>query len=185
MRRGLILLAFLMVMAPPAVAHTQAERDAWYNDWIRRVLEAGDPSIELMEELQDFAARHPGFHSPLPPPTPRQTSPTATKTAPGATDATFRGMGAGVEQWRGLVAVYFPEQVDQALRVMSCESGGNPNAYNPSGASGLMQVLASWADNFGYVPAQLFDPAINLAVSRILYDDGGWRHWRASQHCWG
>ena len=83
------------------------------------------------------------------------------------------------------MAAYFPEQVDFALRVIDCESGGNPNAYNPSGASGLFQVLASWADNFGYVPAQLFDPGINVSVARILYDDGGWGHWRASQYCWG
>ena len=88
------------------------------------------------------------------------------------------GMGNNVEQWRPLVAAYFPaDQVDRALRVMACESGGNPNAYNPSGASGLMQVLASWADNFGYTPADLFDPAINLHVASILYFDGGWGHW--------
>lgn len=99
----------------------------------------------------------------------------------------YTGMGTNVEQWRTLVAAYFPaDQVDLALAVMSCESGGNPNAFNSAyGASGLMQVLRSWADNFGYVPADLFDPSINLYVASILYYDGGWAHWNASRHCWG
>ena len=89
-----------------------------------------------------------------------------------------------VEQWRPLVAAYFPpDQVEKALAVMACESGGNPNAHNPSGATGLMQVLASWADNFGLSPDDLYDPATNLMVARALYDDGlsrtgwGWVHW--------
>lgn len=88
----------------------------------------------------------------------------------------FRGVGSNVEQWRGLVSQYdWP--VNTALCLMEYESGGNPSAYNPSGASGLMQVLASWADNFGYTPSDLFDPAINLEVAYQLYRTGGWSHW--------
>jgi membrane-bound lytic murein transglycosylase MltF len=85
-----------------------------------------------------------------------------------------------VEQWRPLVATYFgdiPGAVDICLCLMARESGGNPDAYNPSGASGLMQVLSGWADNFGYTPADLFNPSVNLAIARALYDDGGWKHW--------
>lgn len=123
----------------------------------------------------------PGWVWPEPPkpsPEPQKATQDAPK-PPEPTPPPASGMGNGnVEQWRGLVAAYFPaDQVDRALRVMACESGGNPNAYNPSGASGLMQVLASWADNFGYTPQQLFDPAINLHVASILYYDGGWGHW--------
>ena len=184
MRRGLILLALLMLVATPAAAHTEAQQEAWYENWIWRLSLAGDLNSDLMAELTEFRRLHPP-KPPAPAPQARQTSPTAPKTAPESTEQVFRGMGAGVEQWRGLVAAYFPEQVDFALLVISCESGGNPNAYNPSGASGLFQVLASWADNFGYTPAHLFDPAINLQIARALYDDGGWGHWRASRHCWG
>jgi soluble lytic murein transglycosylase-like protein len=83
-----------------------------------------------------------------------------------------------VERWRDLVAAYFPaSEVDTALAVMACESGGDPNAYNPSGASGLMQVLASWADNFGVLPDQLFDPETNIWIASELWADGGWTHW--------
>lgn len=89
------------------------------------------------------------------------------------------GMGSDVEQWRSLVTSYFGANLtDTALCLMSFESGGNPGAQNPSsGASGLMQVLPSWADTFGVTRDALFDPATNLNISRALYDDGGWGHW--------
>jgi hypothetical protein len=83
----------------------------------------------------------------------------------------------GVEQWRPLVESY-AWNVDVALCLMWYESRGDPNAQNPSsGASGLMQVLPSWADNFGVMPADLFDPVVNLNISFALYVDGGWSHW--------
>lgn len=84
-----------------------------------------------------------------------------------------------VEEWRPLVAGHFPpEAVDTALCLMERESAGNPNAQNPSsGASGLFQVLPSWADNFGFRPVDLFVPEHNVYVARQLYDDGGWGHW--------
>ena len=90
------------------------------------------------------------------------------------------GMGSGVEQWRSLVTSYFGDVggTEVALCLMGHESGGNPNATNPSsGASGLMQVLPSWADTFGVTRDALYDPATNLSISRALYDDGGWGHW--------
>jgi len=89
------------------------------------------------------------------------------------------GMGDGVEQWRGLVTAYFGGGLaDTALCLMQHESGGNPNAQNSSsGASGLMQVLPSWAGKFGYNESDLFNPDVNLSISKALYDDGGWSHW--------
>lgn len=63
-------------------------------------------------------------------------------------EADYRPLKPGVEQWRGLVATYFPARlVEAALQVMQCESWGNPKAKNPySGASGLFQFIPStWA----------------------------------------
>jgi len=180
MRRGLIVLV-LMVMATPAVAHTAAEQEAWLNDWILRSLaESQDPTIAQMEELADFASRHPGFLSPLPPPpTPqaRQTSTTASKTAPGPTQTVFRGMGAGVEQWRGLVAFYWPaDHVDRMLRIMRCESGGNPLAWNQStDVRGLFQVrYPLWSKVW---PGDYFDPWTNVAVAYQVWLEQGYRAW--------
>ena len=164
----------------PFLGHTVDQLEAWQDDWSSRASDT--QTVELMDEWRDMHSRHLWFFDPQPKEvaTAGRTRPPATAPPPGNS-----GMGNNVEQWRNLVAAYFPaDQVDHALRVMQCESGGNPNAYNPSGASGLMQVLASWADNFGLTPAQLFDPATNLQVARYLWDDGGWGHWNASRGCW-
>ena len=61
--------------------------------------------------------------------------------------------------------------VHRFLRIMQCESGGDPDAKNPnSSASGLMQHLTRyWGD-----------PEANIWVSAWLAlaaPEGGWQHW--------
>jgi hypothetical protein len=79
-----------------------------------------------------------------------------------------------VEQWRSLVASYFPSAlVEPALRIMQCESLGDPNAYNPySGASGLFQFLpGTWAviaPKAGFAGISPFDPEANIATAAWL-----------------
>lgn len=94
-----------------------------------------------------------------------------------------------VERWRPLVATYFPPSLlDQALSVMQCESGGEPNAQNPnSTAAGLYQFLAStwnWASaNAGFTGVSVYDPEANIATAAFLVEysvDRGlppWQHW--------
>lgn len=98
---------------------------------------------------------------------------------------------AGVEHWRPLVETYFPEYlVEDALRVMKCESSGNPDAVNPtSGASGLFQFLdTTWAwvaPQVGMGGRSRFDPEANVASAAWLVDftirtahpRGTWAHW--------
>ncbi len=144
--------------------HTTTQLDEWFEDWSTRV---GDDYLsgQLLAELNDMLDRHPYWGDPpVSPTTPRPSN---------------SGMEGNVEQWRSLVEQHFNSgDVWRVLCLMAHESGGNERAYNPSsGASGLMQVLASWADNFGYVPSDLFDPSVNLAIARKLRDDGGWSHW--------
>lgn len=82
----------------------------------------------------------------------------------------------GVEQWRELVSQY-PWNADEALRVMACESGGDPNAIG--GANyGLMQINAVHQQKVrdGDL-ASLFDPAENLRVAALIYADQGWSPW--------
>lgn len=70
-------------------------------------------------------------------------------------------------------------------RVMHCESRGLPDAYNPSGASGLMQQMRRyWPERAvaaGYTAdADPFDGVVNINVSAwLLYQaaGGGWGHW--------
>lgn len=100
-------------------------------------------------------------------------------------------IGRGVERWRPLVEQYFPpDLVDQALAVMYCESGGNPDAVNPhSSASGLFQFLkGTWAIasvRAGFGGYSRFDPEANIASAAWLVDysirtnhpRGPWGHW--------
>lgn len=60
-----------------------------------------------------------------------------------------------------------------AAAVAECESGGNPHAYNPSGASGLWQILGA------VVPGNLFDPMTNAlnAVSKFRASGDTFAQW--------
>lgn len=95
-----------------------------------------------------------------------------------------------VERWRPMaldaLSIYGQEhQIDRFLRVMQCESGGNPDAYNSSsGASGLMQHLQVYwpprALRAGYEGFSPFDPEANIYTSAWLLfaaTGGGWQHW--------
>ena len=91
-----------------------------------------------------------------------------------------------VEDWRPLIQSWFlPADVPWAMRVMDCESEGNPNAKNPgSTASGLFQHLATYWDDrsgrAGWGGADIFDPVANVAVAAWLYylpEEGGPGHW--------
>jgi hypothetical protein len=61
----------------------------------------------------------------------------------------------------------------EAATVAECESGGNPNAYNASGASGLFQILGS------VVPGNLFNPMVNTlnAVSKFKASGDTFAQW--------
>jgi septal ring factor EnvC (AmiA/AmiB activator) len=125
---------------------------------------------------------------------PSGTTPT-TQPSNTTTSTTSGGGGGGpwnhppaVEQWRSLVQQHFPaSRVEEALRIMNCESNGDPNAYNPySGASGLFQFLPStWnstAPNAGYAGASVFDPVANVASAAWLgarYEQLGLYFWQA------
>jgi Lysozyme like domain len=74
-------------------------------------------------------------------------------------------------------AGFRPDQWSVVSRLMAAESGCTPTAYNSSGATGLMQVLKSWAGSCGGVPADLFDPAFNLACAHHVYEAQGYSAW--------
>ena len=99
-----------------------------------------------------------------------------------------------MEAWRPLVSAHFPpERVDEALRIIRCESKGDPTAVNPySGASGLFQFLSrtwEWASaEAGWAGASVFDPEANIASAAWLvqtsidtdHPRGPWGHWTCS-----
>jgi len=127
--------------------------------------------------------RQRGYFESIPPPT---TTTTTTAPPPVVVAAPVPvSYTSGVEQWRSLVAAYFPaSEVDFALCVMAGESGGNPSAYNPSGATGLMQVMTPlWSDHYGVAASALFDPVTNMEIAAAVWASQGWGAWSAAGGC--
>jgi hypothetical protein len=86
--------------------------------------------------------------------------------------------GRGVEVWRPLVEAAFPpSEVETAMCVMRGESQGNPDAENPSGASGLFQIMPFWAAHYGLPFEALFNPEANVNLAAALQRDEGWDEW--------
>lgn len=165
MRTVAAFVAVALTLAPtPAAAHTETELDTWKADWNTRVVEAGALTPALVAEWNDMAVRH--WRRPHIDPPRRAVAWSGT-----------------VEQWRPLVETYFlPADVPWAMRVMACESGGNPLAKNPnSSASGLFQHLARYWDarsaKAGWAGASIWDPEANIAVAAWLYYNSGPQHW--------
>lgn len=178
-----MLQALSLVMAltlPPIAPHSWSELNEWLDDWNARRQKAEAEMFFVLEwEWFDMLERHPNWDGRhLDPPPPPAPSPVAQTPSPDSSDGPYRGMGAGVEQWRELAASYFGSEVDRALCLMAHESGGNPSAQNPSsGASGLMQVMPFWADEYGVSRGALFDPATNLRIAKGIRDSQGWTAW--------
>jgi hypothetical protein len=107
---------------------------------------------------------------------------------------------SGVEQWRGMVESIFPAfAVETMLRVVRCESSGNPAAHNQNPASGddsvglaqinlhasllpgriaLLQSLGYEAYDRDSAVAILMDPEANLlAAFRISGGGTSWSAW--------
>lgn len=114
--------------------------------------------------------------TPTPTPTPTPTLPPVDApvvTAAAVTPAPrFTPWFGDVEQWRTLVASVFPASaVDAALRVMACESGGNPWATGSAGERGLFQIHPLHFDS-------TYDPLGNvLAAYRISGGGASWAAW--------
>lgn len=64
----------------------------------------------------------------------------------------------------------------KALRVMWCESRGDPLAYN-AGNYGLWQINAVHRRRVGGDLAALFDPAVNTRVAHEIYSEQGFAPW--------
>lgn len=96
-----------------------------------------------------------------------------------------------VVEWLPLVHEYFSDDSRQALLVIYCESGGNPNAVNinkdNSRDVGLFQF---WDDTWSWLKDKLnitskrTDAKVSTAVASWLVYNDGWHHWNASRHCW-
>jgi soluble lytic murein transglycosylase-like protein len=67
--------------------------------------------------------------------------------------------------------------VDWGLRVAACESGYNPNAYNPDGASGVFQFMPSTFRATPYGNQNIFDATANVDAAAWYYGQHGGGAW--------
>jgi len=96
-----------------------------------------------------------------------------------------------VEQTVVDAATEFNVDLEVMVRIIQCESGGNPAAKNPtSTASGLGQFLDStWnanAPRLGYAAtrAESFRVTPAARVMALVLSEQGTRPWNASKRCW-
>ena len=145
---------------------------AFVGDVPTAVTEAGatSPAVPGLGLVYQPAALFPTMPAAQLDPSPALPTPTATLVS-----ASHYYVGGGVEQWRGLVEAIFPaENVESVLRVMQCESGGNPNAVSPTNDHGLMQINAVNFARFG--GRSPYDPEANLEVAYAM-SAGGTSFW--------
>ncbi|MFA6198688.1 MAG: peptidoglycan DD-metalloendopeptidase family protein [Patescibacteria group bacterium] len=84
-----------------------------------------------------------------------------------------------------LVRRYFPaNQVNNALAVMSGESGYNPRAWNQNGedSRGLFQINVGPGAHTQWRNVDLFDPETNVRLAAELFRAQGWRPWSAARN---
>lgn len=169
------VLIAMLVFITRAQAHTAAELDEWTEEWVAAADESLTP--HLMSLLDDMESRHPWYYA----------------TAEEHQHLTVRSRAwpaspAAIEQWRPLVAAYFPaSEVDRALCIMGYETGwtGDPNSKNPrSTAAGLFQFLRDTWDRVplsvsggSYDSGQVYKPEPNVASAAWLQARSGWWPW--------
>lgn len=155
---GVILGSF--IFQTPAEAHTELEQDQWIEQWYETTIaKKGGITPEALSLLSSFRDRHPPEVQ-----------------ISHALVVVRADYGSGVEQWRGLVTQFFPaSEIETAMRVMECESRGDPYAYNRSSASGLFQLVSHWYSGRSEYPAfDPFDPVENIKAAAWLQSEVGW-----------
>lgn len=91
------------------------------------------------------------------------------------------------ENVKALIRATFPEDPHTALMVANCESGLNPNAYNPhnndgSTDGGLWQINSVHIKRMNELGLDRWNPEDATKYARMLYDEQGWNPWVCFWH---
>jgi hypothetical protein len=102
-------------------------------------------------------------------------SPTSTPSHPIPTNTTSVYQN-GVGSWRSLVCdTHYNWRCERAMRVLECESKGNPNATGALGEAGLFQLHPVHRPKAA--GRSLYDPSVNVEVAHQIWMDQGWGPW--------
>lgn len=176
---SLVLAAALIA---PIHGHNQAEYDDWLLNWEIQYHADSPFAHEMLQEKYDFLGRHPNG-----PTVEVHVDPPKRSGSSGGSGGSGGGESRSAEGWRDLVSAYFPaSEVDFALKVLWCESRGDPGANNPtSSAAGLFQFLKYTWDSMvpasvtggSYNSGQVYDPEANVRSAAWLLNAEGWSQW--------
>lgn len=152
-------------LGPAGSAAGQVKAEVPVHDLIARAI-AADRRKDAREAAAERRAERQAVAAPAPTPTP-----TPVPVAPPATSAGDFSFGALESLWASAGGPSWA--ASQAASIALCESGGNPQAYNPSGASGLWQILGQ------VVPGNIFDPMVNAenAVAKFRASGDTFAQW--------
>ena len=86
-----------------------------------------------------------------------------------------------------LIVETFPEDASTALAIAKCESGLNPDAYNPKNKNGsvdrgLFQVNSVHDNRLEALGLDPWNPEDNAVFARMLYEENGWLPWVCAWH---
>jgi hypothetical protein len=91
---------------------------------------------------------------------------------------TYTGSSGGIYSYTAIESLWESAggpswAAPHAASIAECESGGNPDAYNPSGATGIFQILGS------VVPGDLRNPYVNAlnAVAKFKASGDTFAQW--------
>jgi uncharacterized protein YabE (DUF348 family) len=157
---------------PPGEEVTVEGSDGVLHQEYRLTYENGvEVSRELVNEWYDpEPVDHVTYYSTQPTPTPVPPTPTPAPRPSSGGGGGGGGSSANVERWREVVCSY-DWDCDWAMRVIRCESNGNPDAYNPAGPYiGLFQIHESYGGN-------LYDPYYNIAAAYDIWSARGTGPW--------
>lgn len=88
-------------------------------------------------------------------------------------------LSGACSQWSGMAldVGWSQDQWSTLSRIMYRESRCDPGAHNPSGATGLLQIMPGWADDCGGSPSDLYGPWFNLSCGLHVLHAQGWSAW--------
>lgn len=144
----------------------------WPDLWWANHKQRPNPSYTVIGEKLIVPAYHgpPGWRlkralAAMPKPAPSPVSTGGGTPSPPPPSAGIYSFSALERLW---VSAGGPASVESsAASIAECESGGNPRAWNPSGASGLWQILGQ------VVAGNIFDPFVNALNAVKKYRDAG------------
>lgn len=118
----------------------------------------------------------PHVDLPAPPPPPRLTAPNVVPKLSQTHTASPPCSG-----WLAEVQAVFGPATAKACSVLGCESRGDPQARNRSGASGLFQIMmplhAGMFEAHGWPASSVFDGVRNITIAAEIVRGVGWGAW--------